>query len=155
MEVFLDKEQFANLSGETEKIIVQAAAALAQIHGLEQAVEVSITLAGDEEIQEINRDYRGIDKVTDVISFALEEGDEPEIVGGPAVRLLGEIIVCLPQATRQAEEYGHSFERELAYLVVHGLLHLLGYDHIKAADRKKMRAEEELVMEKIGLVRGG
>lgn len=98
------------------------------------------TLVVDEEtIQEINRDYRGKDAVTDVISFALEDKVEGEVtVHGNQKRLLGTIIICGPRAIQQAQEYHHTFEREMKFLFVHGLLHLLGYDHMTKEDEKIM-----------------
>lgn len=98
------------------------------------------TLVVDEEtIQEINRDYRGKDAVTDVISFALEDEVEGEVtIHGNQKRLLGTIIICGPRAIQQAQEYHHTFEREMKFLFVHGLLHLLGYDHMTKEDEKIM-----------------
>ncbi len=155
MQVFLNKEQFAGLEDSAEQLLLKTVATVATVHGLSPTAEVSVTLVGDQEMQEINRDWRGIDNVTDVISFALDEGEEPEIIGGPSEELLGEIVVCVPQAERQAVEYGHSFERELAYLIVHGMLHLLGYDHMNEEDKAVMRKEEEVVLQKLCLTRGG
>ena len=99
---------------------------------IEDDAELSVTFVDKQEIQEINRTYRDKDKVTDVISFALEE-DEPEIdfSGLDIPRVLGDIIICTDVAQEQANNYGHSFERELGFLALHGFWHLLGYDHIK------------------------
>ena len=94
----------------------------------------SIVFVGEEEIQNINREYRGIDKVTDVISFALEDNETSH----SEVRVLGDIYVCIPRMKEQAKMYGHSQTRELAFLGVHGLLHLLGYDHMNKEDEKKI-----------------
>ena len=89
-----------------------------------------------------------------MLSFALNEGDEPEIVDAPEEELLGDILISLETTARQAEEYGHTLERELAYLTVHGMLHLLGYDHEEPADQAEMRLEEEAVLAALGIVRG-
>ncbi len=97
----------------------------------------SIVFVDEKKIQELNKDYRNIDRVTDVISFAFEDNDKLAI----DMRILGEIYICIPKMIEQAKEYGHSEVRELAFLTVHGLLHLLGYDH--------MTKEEEIVMFKI------
>ncbi|HHT47689.1 MAG TPA: rRNA maturation RNase YbeY [Firmicutes bacterium] len=115
--------------------------------------EVGVTLTDEETIHQLNREYRGIDAPTDVLSFALDEGETkpdgaadlpPELLYADSPpELLGDIVICLPYARRQAAEYGHSFTRELLYLTVHGLLHLLGYDHQTESDRRQMRAEEE------------
>jgi probable rRNA maturation factor len=117
--------------------------------------EVSVTIVTKERIQEINSEYRQKDAVTDVISFAMEEmgEDETEIIGGEETRFLGDIIICLDVAKEQAEEYGHSIEREMGFLAVHGFLHLLGYDHMNEADEKAMFGRQEEILEQYGLKR--
>jgi probable rRNA maturation factor len=117
--------------------------------------EVSITIVSKERIQEINKEYRQKDSVTDVISFAMEEmgEDETEIIGGEETRFLGDIIICLDVAKEQAEEYGHSLEREMGFLAVHGFLHLLGYDHMNDEDEKRMFGRQEEILEQYGLKR--
>ncbi|MDR2006515.1 MAG: rRNA maturation RNase YbeY [Acidaminococcales bacterium] len=139
--------------GAQARLIKRTLNAAAALEKLEKRVQVSVTLVDDVKIRSINREYRGVDKITDVISFALNEGDEDSAAGGPEKDLLGEIVICLPQAARQAEEYGHALARELGYLAAHGFLHLLGYDHITARDRKIMREREETIMAKLGLAR--
>ena len=132
---------------------VQTAASKAgALYGLKNA-EVSITLTNNEHIHELNLRYRGIDRPTDVLSFALNEGEEPEIFDGPAVDVLGDIIISVERTVEQAAEYGHSVQREIAFLTVHGMLHLLGYDHMEEADRIEMRREEEFVMKKLAIAR--
>lgn len=130
----------------------KAAYKVGELYGLDNA-EVSITFTDNEHIHEINRKYRKVDRPTDVISFALNEGDEPEIEGGAPINVLGDIIISVEKAVEQAKDYGHSVEREVAFLTVHGMLHLLGYDHIEEEDRKEMRQEEDFVMEKLGISR--
>lgn len=130
----------------------KAAYTVSELYELNNA-EVSITFTDNEHIHEINRDYRNVDRPTDVISFALNEGDEPEIEGGAPINVLGDIIISVEKAIEQAKDYGHSIEREVAFLTVHGMLHLLGYDHIEENDRKEMRREEDFVMEKLGINR--
>lgn len=115
-------------------------------------VEVAVTLVDDAAIADLNRNYRGIDAPTDVLSFALEEGEQGPLVEG-APLLLGDVVVSLPRAAAQAAAYGHSLERELAFLVVHGVLHLLGYDHDNADSEQKMQAEAEAVLAGLGLGR--
>ncbi len=124
----------------------------AELYGLDTA-EVSVTLTNNDHIREINRNYRNKDAATDVISFALNEGEEPEIIDGPEINMLGDIIISIERAMDQAEEYGHSLERELAFLTVHGMMHLLGYDHIEEEDRLEMRKEEEYVLGHLGIIR--
>jgi len=125
----------------------------ADVYGLTENNEVSLVFCDDAYIQNLNRDYRGKDQPTDVLSFALNEGEEPEIVDGPVQVLLGDIIISLETAARQAEEYNHSLEREVAYLTVHGMLHLLGYDHMTEEDKAEMRLEEEHVLSLLGITR--
>jgi len=135
-----------------ERIVKEAIVKVGELYGLETA-EVSITLTDNVYIHELNMKYRNIDRPTDVLSFALNEGEEPEIVDGPVVNMLGDIIISVERATEQAAEYGHSIEREIAFLTVHGMLHLLGYDHMEEVDRVEMRKEEDYVMEKLGIGR--
>lgn len=132
--------------------VKEAVLKVGELYALTNA-EVSITLTDNPHIHEINREYRNVDRPTDVISFALNEGDEPEIEGEIPVNMLGDIIISVEKAIEQAKEYGHSTRRELAFLTVHGMLHLLGYDHIEEADRVEMRKEEDFVMTKLGISR--
>ena len=140
---FSDDQDVVKISRGAVSLLKKGLQAVARQHKLPAGSEVSVTLADDEVIQVLNRDYRGIDRPTDVLSFALDEGEampEPDDSQG---HLLGDIIISAETAVRQGEEYGHGLERELVYLGVHSLLHLLGYDHMNARDKAKMRAEEE------------
>ncbi|KKI54470.1 MAG: rRNA maturation RNase YbeY [Staphylococcus equorum] len=119
---------------------------------IDSDAELSVTFVDKTEIQEINKMYRDKDKVTDVISFALEE-DEPEIIGLDMPRVLGDIIICTDVAQEQADSYGHSFERELGFLALHGFLHLLGYDHIDEEDEKEMFGRQDQILNAYGLTR--
>lgn len=110
---------------------------------------MSVIFVDSEEIRRINRESRGIDKVTDVISFALNDSDF--II---ETQELGDIFICLDRAYEQALEYGHSKEREIGFLVVHGYLHLLGYDHQTKEDEEKMMNEAEKILKRAGLTRG-
>ncbi|MCQ4636315.1 rRNA maturation RNase YbeY [Anaerovorax odorimutans] len=114
-------------------------------------VEVSLTFVSPEEIQELNSIYRGVDKVTDVLSFPQYE-DLNQLPAEGEIPL-GDVVICTQQALLQADEFGHSNERELVYLFVHSICHLLGYDHMEEADKQEMRAKEEAVMSKISLER--
>ncbi len=111
--------------------------------------EIDVSLVDDETIHQINRDYRNVDRVTDVISFAFNDDKNPaDIILNPEVpRMLGEILICLPQAKRQAEQIGNTIERELSFLFVHGLLHLLGYDHMKPEDEAVMFPLQDKILE--------
>ncbi|WP_368900652.1 rRNA maturation RNase YbeY [Oceanobacillus oncorhynchi] len=117
--------------------------------------EISISFVDNEQIQVINRDYRDKDKPTDVISFAMQEmeDEELEIVGEGLPVVLGDIIISIDKAKEQAEEYNHSFERELAFLALHGFLHLLGYDHMNAEDEKEMFQRQDEILGAFGIER--
>jgi probable rRNA maturation factor len=117
--------------------------------------EMGLVISSQERVQQLNRDYRGRDEPTDVLAFsAREEADglPPFIPPPDGVLHLGEVIISYPQAVAQAEEHGHPVKRELAILLIHGLLHLLGYDHEKTDAGHKMRAREK---ELLGFIEGG
>ena len=119
-------------------------------------IYVSIILTNDEEIKKINNEYRKIDKATDVLSFPMFEKTEVEKIQNSNAKIkdvLGDIIISIPKVKKQAKEYGHSFERELAYMVVHGFYHLMGYDHIEEKDKKEMRPKEENVLQILNIGR--
>ena len=139
-------------SQEIEENVRAAAEKTAELYDVPTA-EVSITLTNNEYIHKLNLEYRKIDRPTDVLSFALNESEEPDVEGGPDVNVLGDIIISVERANEQAEEYGHSLKREMAFLTVHGMLHLLGYDHMEEEERKEMEEEQRYVMEKLGIPR--
>lgn len=136
---------------EIEKLLNYAA----QQENINTGSELSLTFVSNERIQEINREYRDKDRATDVISFAMEElGEgELEIIGADLPRILGDIIISVPKAAEQAEEYNHSFMRELGFLAVHGFLHLLGYDHLTEDDEKRMFSRQNDILDGYGLGR--
>lgn len=107
------------------------------------AHQVNLALVDLDQIQKLNCKFRGIDAPTDVLSFPLQRGS----------RVVGDVVICVPQAMVQAREFGHSLAREMAYLAVHGTLHLLGYDHEGPKDRAAMRAKEECFLTRFGLAR--
>lgn len=121
------------------------------------ACEVSVYLTDDEEIRALNASYRGKDAPTDVLSFAFEDAtheDKQEAwLPGDMPLLLGDIVISIERAKAQAQDYGHKFERELAFLAVHGTLHLLGYDHETTDERQVMRGREEAALKGLGLPR--
>lgn len=120
---------------------------------LKDEAEVSVSFVSDSEIKEINRDYREKDEVTDVISFAfLDDEDEPVIEGMPSV--LGDIIINTNRAREQAAEYGHSYEREILFLSLHGFLHLLGFDHMNKEEEKEMFGIQKEILDDFGIPRG-
>ena len=130
----------------------EAALKVGELYGLGNA-EVSVTLTDNAYIHTLNKRYRDIDRPTDVLSFALNESDEPETVGGAGIDVMGDIVISVERAREQAAEYGHSLRREVSFLTVHGMLHLMGYDHMEDADRIEMENEQRIVMEKLGITR--
>lgn len=121
-------------------------------------IYIGVSLVSEDEIKDINREFRGIDKVTDVLSFPqFESVDEllDEIEGDEALVdiPLGDVVICLDQAERQSKEYGTSIRREVTYLFVHSILHLLGYDHMEDDEKAYMRAHEERVMAALDILR--
>lgn len=150
---FIDETE--KLSEEETSLVQNILNFAAKKEEVEDDSEVSVTFVTNARIQEINREYRHKDQPTDVISFALEElgEDEVEIVGGQIPRVLGDIIISLDRAKEQAEEYNHSFSRELGFLALHGFLHLLGYDHMEETDEKKMFQRQKDILDEYGLKR--
>ena len=139
-------------SPDIEENVRRAAEKVGELYGVENG-EVSVTLTDNAYIHTLNKQYRGIDRPTDVLSFALNESEEPDVADGPDVNVLGDLIISVERAKEQAADYGHSVKREIAFLTVHGMLHLLGYDHMEEADRVEMEAEQRYVMEKLGIPR--
>lgn len=131
--------------------ILRAADVVGKLYGCENS-ELSVTLTDNKNIHALNKKYRNIDSPTDVLSFAFRESEEPQILNAE-VEILGDIIISLERAKMQAEEFGHSYLREIIFLEVHGLLHLLGYDHIEENDRAEMESEQKFIMEKLGIGR--
>ncbi|WP_087971709.1 rRNA maturation RNase YbeY [Oceanobacillus rekensis] len=127
----------------------------AQKEGIVREAEMSVNFVDNKEIQELNRNYRQKDSPTDVISFAMQESVEGEmdIVGDDIPMILGDIVISVDKAKEQAIEYDHTYERELAFLTVHGFLHLLGYDHMNKTDEKKMFKRQEEILGEFGLER--
>lgn len=144
-EIFNETEE--NLDKEMDKLYELLEFALKR-EKLEN-VEFNIIFVDSKTIHEINKTYRNIDRVTDVISFALEDNKTIELDH----RLLGDIYICVERAHEQAIEYGHSFLRELSFLTIHGLLHLLGYDHMTEEDEKIMFSKQEDILNEFGIRR--
>ena len=132
--------------------VKNAAQKVAEIYDVKEQ-EVSITLTGNAYIRTLNKEWRNIDRATDVLSFAFAESNEPQVSGG-APTSLGEIVISVERAAEQADAYGHTLRREVSFLTVHGMLHLLGYDHIHDIDRRDMEREQRFVMDKLGINRG-
>ncbi len=151
MNIIIDEN--SHVSRKIQGFLLTAAERCVTDEGIDPSlVEISLTIVSEGDIRELNRLYRDTDRVTDVLSFPqyddLTEIDNDEVIA------LGDVVICDAVAHKQAREYGHSYEREFVYLFVHSVLHLLGYDHMTEEDKRGMRAEEEKVMEYIGLTRG-
>jgi len=156
VEVFISNLQDRVEAAELEGVVLRAAKAAAGSYPLPPGAELSVCLVDDAYIRELNRRYRGKDSPTDVLSFPQWErpdGEPPEAGDDPAAALLGDVVISLETAARQAEEFGHSLQREVAFLVVHGVLHLLGHDHHTAAGEARMKAREEEVLQALNLGR--
>ena len=148
MEIYYDDRQDdIKITDEIKNLIEKSIAAVLKVENLHENVEVSVSFVGDEEIRDLNRDYRGVDKSTDVLSFPM---DDEFIIDN---RILGDVIINTRRVMEQAEELGHSEERELSYLTVHSILHLLGYDHMEDEDKNDMREREKLAMKELSIYR--
>lgn len=151
VDCFDETQRLENDDLQVVEAVLQAAGSF-ELSG--QEAEVSVTFVNDEQIQALNQQYRDIDRGTDVLSFALEEGEEnPEIHDEDLPRILGDIIISVPTAEKQAEEYGHSFTREIGFLAVHGFLHLCGYDHGSKDEETEMFGRQNEILESYGLPR--
>ena len=144
---------------EYEKTINQVVDKCFNVENLQNLnLYISITLTTPEEIRKINSEFRNIDKETDVLSFPMFEKDELDLMvesgKNDIPETIGDVIISIERVKEQAVEYGHSFERELAYMVVHGFYHLMGYDHMVEEDKVKMRAKEENVLNELNIIRG-
>lgn len=114
---------------------------------------VNIILTNPENIRKFNKEYRNIDSETDVLSFPMFEKEELKDFESKCKEVLGDIVISIERVEKQAEEYGHSFQRELSYMVVHGFYHIIGYDHIKEEDKREMRAKEENILQALKIER--
>ncbi len=129
--------------------------AVLELEQVDGSVQVDVTLVDNDRIHQVNLEQRGIDAPTDVLSFPLGENGVYDLHPETGEKLLGNIMLSLEQAAKQAEDYGHSFNREVGYLTVHSMLHLLGYDHVQGGmEAVRMREKEETVMKQVGLPRG-
>ena len=150
---FLDINENIEYIELIEKVIGQAFST-EQISNLN--LYINVILTNPENIRKANKEYRNIDKETDVLSFPMFEKEEIEKMlknGNETLDVLGDIIISIPRVEDQAKEYGHSFEREFSYMLIHGFYHLMGYDHINEEEKKEMREKEEGVLNKLQLTR--
>lgn len=137
-----------SLQEEEKSLIVRACETALSMEGAKG--DITVLIADPEQIQTLNRDFRHVDRVTDVLTFPAWEG---EAIFAPADGYLGDIMICMERAKEQAVEYGHSLERELAFLAVHGTLHILGYDHMEPEEEALMRQRQREILERMGETR--
>lgn len=155
IEIFYSNEQDKLTPPEDiEQLIEQCTRAALEEEGIDDDAQVSVTLVDNESIREINREHRDIDKATDVLSFPLGDDDSFDTDPETGAILLGDIVISLERADEQAKEFGHSFRREVAFLITHSLFHLLGYDHVDSdEDEKLMFGKQDKVLQKLGITR--
>ncbi|MHB1391632.1 MAG: rRNA maturation RNase YbeY [Clostridia bacterium] len=161
MSVLIDNRQKGVTVDEAmEAMVVQVVEKVLAYEECEEDYEVSISFVDNEEMRSLNSEYRGIDKETDVLSFPMvefideeleEEDENAEYIDEEIA--LGDIVISMERVLEQSEDYGHSFERELAFLLVHGMLHLLGYDHEDEALEKEMNEKQEIILKEMNLIR--
>ncbi|MDD6261164.1 MAG: rRNA maturation RNase YbeY [Clostridiales bacterium] len=149
---FCNRQRKEQVGDDLRVLVAGALRAAFEYEGLEGDAEVSVTFVSDAGIRRFNREYRGIDRATDVLSFPLFEGGDVEDAFDGEEYQLGDVVLSLERARAQSELYGHSFEREVAFLCVHSALHLMGYDHERGeSDEQDMRCRQRDIMKILGL----
>ena len=145
-------DEMGSLEKKLEEIMLNTAKMCASHEGINKNCSVDILITDAENIRDINRDKRGIDNATDVLSFPMVDYRAEVLPAGQGL-FLGDIVICYEKIFEQAAEYGHGPEREIGFLTAHGMLHLMGYDHMKKAEEKEMFALQEIILGKLGLER--
>lgn len=151
MEITINYSDMKFYNEELEALILKVLSKGAELQKVDDDAELSVLICDADTIHGLNKTYRNVDAPTDVLSFALNEGEEEETP--EEEKALGDIIINLDRAVEQAKEFGHSKEREMAYLSVHGFLHILGYDHYDPDEKKAMRMAEEEILGACGMER--
>nr|WP_316614162.1 rRNA maturation RNase YbeY [uncultured Ruminococcus sp.] len=151
--IITDRQKKVRIPTGLRMLIRRACIAVLREEKFEGDSEVSVSFVDNEEIRKLNKEFRNIDSATDVLSFPLGENGVYDVNPDTGAKLLGDVVISMERAQKQAMEYGHSFEREVCYLTVHSMLHLLGYDHMEPQEKAEMRAKEETVIARIGLER--
>lgn len=150
-----NKQKAVKIPTGVRLLIRRCCHAVLELEGFDGSAEVDVSLVDNEQIRQINNEQRHIDMTTDVLSFPLGENGKYDTDPETGAYMLGDIVISLERAAAQAQEYGHSFQREVGYLTVHSMLHLLGYDHVDGGlEAVRMREKEEAVMLSVGLPRG-
>ena len=155
MTLLIDNRSNYELSDEMKSVFEKVCMESLVYEEFDTDCEISLSLVNDEEIHEINKQFRNIDRPTDVLSFpqlTFEEGEEADVNENGEI-VLGDIIISVDKAKEQAGEFGHSMKREMAFLAVHSMLHLMGYDHMVDEERKVMEAKQEEILKNCGYIR--
>ena len=153
--VIENKQKTVKIPTGIRLLIRRCCHAVLEMENSEGSAEVDVSIVDNAQIQEINREHRKIDAVTDVLSFPLGENGHYDVNPETGAKMLGDIVLSIERAVEQAEQFGHSLQREIGYLTVHSILHLLGYDHVDGGlEAVRMREREEAVMTSVGLPRG-
>ncbi|MCA0384047.1 MAG: rRNA maturation RNase YbeY [Firmicutes bacterium] len=153
MQVEILNETEITLADDLQELIVKATDKVLEYEDFDVEGEVSVLFVDDARMKALNAEYRGKDEVTDVLSFPQYESIKDDGVSDPFI-YLGDVVISLEQAKRQAEEFGHTLEREIVYLTVHSMLHLFGYDHMTDEEKTEMRAKEKSVLSSLRIFKG-
>jgi len=153
MQVEILNETEITLADDLQELIVKATDKVLEYEDFDVEGEVSVLFVDDARMKALNAEYRGKDEVTDVLSFPQYESIKDDGVSDPFI-YLGDVVISLEQAKRQAEEFGHTLEREVVYLTVHSMLHLFGYDHMTDEEKTEMRAKEKSVLSSLRIFKG-
>ena len=152
--IISDDQRTVKVPSRVRLLVRRSCVAVLRLEAFKGSAEISVRFVDNEMIRELNRQFRDIDKETDVLSFPLGENGEYDVNPSTGAYVLGDIVISVQKAMEQAEEYGHSLEREIAFLSVHSMLHLLGYDHVNGGlEAVRMREKEEQVLTQLGLKR--
>ena len=153
--IISDEQKAVKIPKGLRMLIRRCCTAVLTMENFKGDVEIGVRLVDNEEIRKLNKKHRNLDEETDVLSFPLGENGVYDVNHDTGEQMLGDIVISVEKAFEQADKYGHSIEREIGYLVVHSMLHLLGYDHEKTLDAEKiMRSEEKRILTAIGIGRG-
>ena len=153
--VITNRQKDVKIPSGIRLLIRRCCHATLELEGFEGSAEINVSIVDDDIIRQINNEHRHIDSVTDVLSFPLGENGQYDINPENGAKMLGDVVISIERAQAQAEQFGHSFQREIGYLTVHSVLHLLGYDHVDGGlDAVRMREKEEAIMTSVGLPRG-
>ena len=151
--VVISKNEVKGPTG-TSMLVRRCCKAVLEMEGFADPAEISVTFVDDDEIRKLNKEFRNIDRSTDVLSFPLGENGVYDVNNSTGAKVLGDIVISVPHAIDQADRYGHTLQREIGFLTVHSMLHLLGYDHVNGGmESVRMREKEENVLTRLGLKR--